>query len=272
MVKTPFGYFGSKHRIAPAIWQRLGDPPYYYQPFGGSLGGLLGRPTPGRYEFVGDIDAQITNFWRAAKYGSPNELAKWADWPHSTLDLKARLMWLKGQKEGLHQNLVADPLWYDAQCAGWYAWVNSVRMHNQGGCLHMTRRKGVRRKGQSLPAYFGQLADRLKDVTIFYGDWTHLANAAVTASKHGTVAVLLDPPYGNVREQLYDHHDRTLAARCREFALAAASPRLRIAVCGYEGEARMPSDWEQLTWGSQYGKGRECIWFSPHCQRGGEAA
>ena len=273
MIRSPFRYFGSKHRIAPAIWQRLGNPAYYYQPFGGSLGGLLGRPTTGRYEFVGDIDAQITNFWRAAKFALPSELAQWAEWPANSLDLKARLTWLKAQKDRLHRNLVADPLWYDPQCAGWFAWVNSVLMHNHhGATLTLGRSAGVRRKDQSLPDYFKELADRLKDVTIYYGDWTHLANDAVTASKHRDVAVLLDPPYGNAKQRLYDHHDRTLAARCREFALAAASPRLKIALCGYEGEARMPSDWEQLTWGSQYGKGRERIWFSPHCQRGGEAA
>ena len=272
MIRTPFGYNGSKHRIASSIWQRLGDPTYYYEPFGGSLACLLARPTTGRYEFAGDIDAQITNFWRAARYGSPAKLAAWADWPHNSLDLKARLKWLQAQKSRLHQNLLADPLWYDAQCAGWLAWVNSVRMQNKGNSLHLTRRKGVRRRNQSLPAYFTELADRLKDVTIYYGDWTHLANAAVTASKHGVCALLLDPPYGNVKEQLYDHHDRTVAARCREFALVAASPRLKIALCGYEGEARMPSDWEQLTWGSQTGKGRERIWFSPHCLRGGKAA
>jgi hypothetical protein len=271
VVKTPFGYFGNKRRIASAIWQRLGDPTYYFQPFGGSLGGLFGRPKPGKYEFVGDIDCLITNFWRAVKFAPQSELAHWADWPHSSLDLKAPLAWLLAQKDRLHPNLVADPLWFDAQCAGWFAWVNSVRQHNQASSIALGRRKGVRRKDQPLPAYFGDLADRLKDVTIFYGDWADLANAAVTESKRSTVGLLLDPPYGNVRDQLYDHTDRTPPARCREFALAAASPRLKIALCGYEGESRMPPDWEQLTWGSATGKGRERIWFSPHCRRSGEA-
>lgn len=271
MVKTPFGYFGSKHRIAPAIWQRLGDPAFYYQPFGGSLGGLLGRPTQGKYEYVGDIDCLLTNFWRAAKFAPPIELAQWADWPHSTLDMHARLTWLKGQKDWLHQNLVADPHWFDAKCAGWYAWVNSVRMHGKSTTLHLKGNKGVRRKGQALPAYFEELAARLKDVTIYYGDWTHLANAAVTTGWNGRdTAILLDPPYEGVGEKLYDHHDWNLAQRCREFANAAATPKLKIAVCGYEGEERMPPDWEQLTWGSQLGKGRECIWFSPHCRHGRE--
>lgn len=270
-MRTPFGYFGDKGRIASTIWQRLGNPGYYYEPFAGSLGCLLNRPTQSRYEFVGDIDCQITNFWRAAKWAGPGELAEWAEWPTNSSDLKARLVWLKSQKERLHENLTADPTWFDAKCAGWYAWVNSVRMHNQGSSLHLMRRKGVRRTGQNLPDYIRELADRLKDVSVYHGDWTHLANAAVTSSKRGHCGLLLDPPYEGVRQQLYDNHDRNLSAMCREFALAAASPRLKIALCGYEGDPAMPDDWEQLSWGSQTGKGRERIWFSPHCRVGTEA-
>ena len=66
-MRTPFGYFGDKGRIASAIWRRLGNPGYYYEPFAGSLGCLLNRPTQSKYEYLGDIDCQITNFWRAAK-------------------------------------------------------------------------------------------------------------------------------------------------------------------------------------------------------------
>ena len=96
----------------------------------------------------------------------------------------------------------------------------------------------------------------LKDVTIFYGDWTHLANAAVTTSGDSrSNAILLDPPYPNVKDRLYDHHDRKLLARCREFALAFASTSLKVALCGYEGDLAMPDDWEELPWGSQTGRG-----------------
>ncbi len=56
-MNTLFPYFGNQGRIAPAIWQqRLGDPTYYYEPFAGSLGCLLGCPKLGRYGYVGDID------------------------------------------------------------------------------------------------------------------------------------------------------------------------------------------------------------------------
>jgi len=52
-------------------------------------------------------------------------------------------------------------------------------------------------------------------------------------------------------------------------------PRLRIALCGYEGEHAMPRSWRIHAWKSHGGygvrnpdnqnKGRERIWLSPHC-------
>ena len=53
--------------------------------------------------------------------------------------------------------------------------------------------------------------------------------------------------------------------------------KMRIALCGYEGEHEMPSTWETVEWkanggyGNQAGENnnaaRERIWFSPHCLR-----
>jgi len=52
---------------------------------------------------------------------------------------------------------------------------------------------------------------------------------------------------------------------------------LRIALCGYEGEHKMPPSWKCVPWKTRGGYGsqshglgrenshRERIWFSPHC-------
>ena len=142
-MRTPFPYFGGKSRIAPEIWQRLGDPGYYFEPFGGALGVLLNRPHVGRHEYVGDTDCHITNFFRAAKYGDCRELAGLTDWPTSQLDLVARTKWLKQQRQRLHRNLTNDPKWYDLECAAWYAWVQSVRISANGATIVLGRTAGV---------------------------------------------------------------------------------------------------------------------------------
>ena len=74
-MKTPFRYFGGKNRIAPAVWQRFGNPPNYFEPFAGALGVLLERPRPGKKEYVGDTCCLITNFFRAARYAGISEIA-----------------------------------------------------------------------------------------------------------------------------------------------------------------------------------------------------
>ena len=43
-LSAPFPYFGGKRRAAPIIWQALGDPSGYVEPFAGSAAVLLARP------------------------------------------------------------------------------------------------------------------------------------------------------------------------------------------------------------------------------------
>ena len=273
-MRTPFTYFGNKSRIAPEVWQRLGEPTCYFEPFAGALGVLLSRPDPGRYEYVGDTDCLITNFFRAAKCGDSRELAMQAEWPTSQLDLEARTNWLRSQRGRLHRLLTDDPRWYDLECAAWYAWVQSVRISVNGATIVLGRTAGVRRRNEHLERYFTALAERLKNVVIHYGDWTRLANAAERLSRRADSGILLDPPYhyGTDRKKnLYAHDSANVSDFVRRWALARAKtpPRLRIALCGFEGEHDMPSTWEELPWWSRMGSGRERIWFSPNCLKPG---
>lgn len=270
-MRAPFKYFGSKRRIAAEVWKQFGDPTYYFEPFAGALGVLLERPTPGKYEYVGDTDCQITNFFRAARYGDSRELARLADWPTSQLDLEARTKWLKSRRQQLHQNLIADPKWYDPECAAWYAWVQSVRISTNGATIVLGHTGGVRRRRVHLEDYFAALGNRLRNVVIDYGDWTRSANAAERLSQRTDCAILLDPPYSyntGRQKNLYTQDSADVAIYVQRWALARAAthPRLKIALCGYAGEHKMPDTWEELSWWSQNCRGRERIWFSPNCR------
>lgn len=275
-MKSPFPYFGAKGDMAPEIWHRFGDPAYYFEPFAGSLGALLGRPKVGKYEFVGDTDCHITNLYRAVQYADHRELARLAKWPVSQLDLQARTKWLKEQRQRLHLNLIHDPKWYDIECAAWYAWTQSVRISTNGTTIVLGRTTGVLRKRQNLEEYFASLANRLKDVVFDFGDWTRIATAALRNSKRADCAILLDPPYDlntGRQKNLYAQDSPDVSPYVRRWALARAKthPRLRIALCGYGGEHKMPGDWEELPWWSRMGKGKERIWFSPNCLKVSEA-
>ena len=43
VLAAPFPWFGGKRRAAPTIWEALGDPGGYVEPFAGSAAVLLAR-------------------------------------------------------------------------------------------------------------------------------------------------------------------------------------------------------------------------------------
>lgn len=122
------------------------------------------------------------------------------------------------------------------------------------------------------------LAARLRHVRVCCGDWKRVLTPSVTEAI-GTTAVFLDPPYSAAAGRdpsIYAEEDLDVAHHVREWALAHGdNPKLRIALCGYEGEHEMPATWRCVAWkapggyaasaGNTRNARRERIWFSPHC-------
>lgn len=112
-LKAPFPYFGGKSAIAPYVWNALGQPKHYLEPFFGSGAVLLLRPqydSRAHTETVCDADGFVCNVWRALQT-DPDEVAKWCDWPVNHADLSARKKRLVENKDRLLQNLIADETW-----------------------------------------------------------------------------------------------------------------------------------------------------------------
>ena len=140
-------------------------------------------------------------------------------------------------------------------------------------------------KGRAIMGWFSELAERLRHVRVCCGDWSRVCGDAPTV-KQGVTGVFLDPPYAfeadnqKRRDSLYGEHDcDKVAAQVRQWAIDHGNnPKLRIVLCGYEGEHEMPAGWEYVRWkanggyGSQGSQGsqnakRERLWCSPHCLR-----
>jgi hypothetical protein len=125
-----------------------------------------------------------------------------------------------------------------------------------------------------------ELAERLRRVRVCCGDWSRVCGPTPTV-KLGITGVFLDPPYADAADRtdsLYSSDSLTVANEVREWAIAQGDdPRIRIALCGYEGEHVMPESWECVEWKARGGYGsqgenqarensaKERIWFSPHC-------
>jgi hypothetical protein len=269
---APFPYFGGKRRAAPRIWQALGDPSGYVEPFAGSAAVLLARPSfkGRRVETLNDADGWLVNTWRAIQL-SPDAVAAAAWGPVAEIDYHARLAWLQERRTpDLVAWLEGDPEAHDAKAAGWWLYVLACGIGDPFGpgpwrvvdghlrkvgnagrgvnrelpCLGNAGR-GVNRtlprlgdagKGQ-LRAYMQALAERLHRVRITCGSWERVVKPSVTRSGtggDGSRAVFLDPPYATSGD-LYAHAGGDVAVGVREWCTAA--PReLRIILCGYDDE------------------------------------
>lgn len=344
-LKAPFPYFGGKSRVADMVWERFHDPKNYVEPFAGSLAVLLSRPSwEGiRIETANDIDAYLTNFWRACAR-MPEVTAYWAEYPTSEIDLHARgdAVFYRGAigADGtlrtpieFAEKLRSDPEWFDPKIAGWWVWGISNWIGNNWSAQkkdlsakmgvtraapylagpagsgiarqmpqvtrarpNMIRPEGVARQRPrlcdaggvnshlaALEGWFSALAERLRHVRLCCGDWQRVMTDSVVIHPGTPTAIFLDPPYDPANcEVTYANHSASVSAEVREWAIAHGDDkRLRIALCGYEGEHVMPPDWECVEWKTQGGmsntgsgesraKGnvfKERIWFSPHCPK-----
>ena len=118
---APFPYYGGKRRFAELIWDRLGDPDIYAEPFFGSGAVLLARPHKPRAEVVADTNGFICNAYKAIM-ADPEGVALYADYPSYHHDLTARHIWLMGWGREHQNRLIEDPKFYDVQAAGWWIW------------------------------------------------------------------------------------------------------------------------------------------------------
>lgn len=126
-MKAPFPYFGGKIAVAKTVWNALGQPKHYIEPFFGSGAVLLNRPgyDPTIHnETINDKDGFIANVWRSIQL-SPDDTAQWCDWPVNHADLCARRKVLLKNEERLLENLVADDQWHDPKIAGYWIWASS---------------------------------------------------------------------------------------------------------------------------------------------------
>jgi hypothetical protein len=269
---APFPYFGGKRRAASRIWQALGDPSGYVEPFAGSAAVLLARPQfkGRRVETLNDADGWLVNAWRAIQL-SPDQVAAHAWGPVAEIDYHARLAWLQQRRTpDLVAWLEGDPEVHDAKAAGWWLYVLACgigdpfgpgpwrvvdgHLRKEGNAGQGVNRElphlgdagqGVNRelphlgnagRGQ-LQAYMRTLADRLHRVRITCGSWERVVKPSVTRSGtggDGSRAVFLDPPYATSGD-LYAHAGGDVAVAVREWCMTA--PRdLRVILCGYDDE------------------------------------
>ena len=278
-LRSPFPYFGGKHKAAPTVWEAFGQVDNYVEPFAGSAAMLLAAPEGRRIETINDFDGFVANFWRAVSH-DPDAVAHAADWPVNEVDLFARHSWLVRQRATLTEQLHADPAYYDARIAGWWVWgacnwIGSGWCSGTGPWVHDGERivradsnagQGINRQlphlgnaGQGsehprtvfIRAWMRELHQRLRDVRVTCGDWGRVVKDNIT-TRHGLTAVFLDPPYTK-GEMNYSAGGMGLGIADDVRAWCAANgsnQQLRIVLCGHAGEhdALLAQGWHTRAW------------------------
>lgn len=303
-LQAPFPYFGGKRRAARLVWDALGDPGGYVEPFAGSAAVLLARPnvTGRRVETLNDSDGWLVNMWRAIQL-DPAAVAGHACGPVTEIDYHARLAWLQERRTPeLVSWLEGDPENHDARAAGWWLYVCACGIGDPwgpgpwrviDGHLRKLPHLGDAGKGISrglphlgdvddspLVAYLARLQARLSGVRITCGTWTRTVKPSVIRATAGNsiIGVFLDPPYATSGD-LYattntGNEHLTIADDVRQWCQQQSG--LRIILCGYDSEhdALLGYGWSVVNGKSGGGAGynvrgdsgrRERLWRSPEC-------
>lgn len=297
MLKAPFPYFGGKSKIAPKVWQLLGNPKMYIEPFFGSGAVLLNRPPFNdlRYEIINDKDGFIANVWRALQF-NPDEVAKWCDWPCNHADLTARRKKLIASEAELLKNLVNDDMFYDAKLAGYWIWGASNWI---GGGLtrsttsphlthnreinqqipHLTGNQGVN-SCNTIYDWFKVLSNRLRNVKVVCGDWTRVCGGN-WQDNSSPVGIYFDPPYSDDAKRnnsLYHCESTEVAHDVVKWALERGQNKnYRIVISGYitEHNELIENGWNVLQWkagscwsnGTNNNRKKEALFYSPYCNQ-----
>jgi DNA adenine methylase len=170
--------------------------------------------------------------------------------------------------------------------------VNRKRIHLGAGRGVNRKRidlgfKGVANKErlENLVCYIQTLSDRLRYVRVCAGDWQRVVTDGAL-SYGSTIGIFFDPPYTDDgrASDLYNHDtdgDSIPAAVLQWCKDHGKNKKLRIALCGYDGEHNdlERHGWSVYAWKASraYGSGNnggsanntnrhnERIWFSPAC-------
>lgn len=270
---APFPYPGGKRNAARAVWDALGDPGCYIEPFCGSCAMLLGRPAFSgiRHEVVNDSDGLLINALRCIKF-DPEGIVREAFLPVSEVELHARAAFLASWKESKPVELLeGDINYYDLRAGAYWIYVMCTSIFQPfGGPWNIVGQRlvkttssssgisreipcigappmGLLRNMPRMPnesrsdkaaAYLRALQERLERVRITAGDWTRVLSPTVLRFTEGTTgtAVFLDPPYKATKNKLYRIGSGDLASKVLDWCKTKTDSDLMIVLAGYDDD------------------------------------
>lgn len=200
-VRSPFGYFGSKHRLALQIARLLPPHNAWVEAFCGSAAVTMAK-TPAPIEIINDADLQIVNVFRQLREHAAElcRLIELTPYAREEFEEARNMIAFGNEVEQARRFLVASMMT-----------VNGAIGSNGKGVKHsgFSYSQAYTRNGQearvsrwnALPPRLEKVVDRLKHVRVEHRDARELLKMFVNRP---ATLVYLDPPYLTDRNHGYE--------------------------------------------------------------------
>jgi DNA adenine methylase len=227
LIKPPFGYYGSKHRIAKKILELLPPHNAWVEAFCGSAAVTLAK-APAPIEIINDLDDQIVNLFDQLRENADAVSRAVAMTPY------ARAEYQRARKsndnlpplEKARRFLIQTMMTVNGANGGQNAGFSFSQSYSRNG------REARVNRWHNLPERLALVAERLRDVRVENRDARELL--AMFSDRPATL-IYLDPPYLTNRKQSYnvdakdeDFHSELLQICCGSKAM--------IFISGYDNE------------------------------------
>lgn len=186
-ISPPFGYFGSKNKIAFELCQNLPPHNCWVEAFCGSSAVTLAKP-PASIEIINDIDGEIVNVFRQLRNNSKMLCKQIEHTPYSEEELKnarnenAKISDLERARQFLVKSMMAINGSF-GNSKGGFSYSDSYSRNNKGARVN---------RWNNLPKRLNNVVDRLKNVRIENKDANKLIERFIDRP---ATLIYLDPPY-----------------------------------------------------------------------------
>ncbi len=226
-IHPPFGYFGSKNKIALRLSESLPPHNCWVEAFCGSAALTL-RKHPAPIEIINDIDNEIVNFFEQLR-NNQDQLCRLVELtPYAEQELiearssNSAVAKLERARRFLVQSMMAINGVFGEQPGG-FSYSDSYSRNGHDARVN---------RWKNLPSRLGPVVDRLKSVRIENKDARRLLKRYIYRP---ATLVYLDPPYLAERTNGYQNEAND-AEFHEELLTIANSAKCMILISGYEND------------------------------------
>lgn len=227
ITKTPFGYFGSKHKLALPLIKHIPPHNAWVDAFCGSAAVTLAK-LPAQIEIINDINGEIVNFFRQLRLNSHKLCREIVLTPYARGELyaarlyKNKLFSLERARRFLVSSMMA---------------INGVFGDEKGGFSYSnsyTRNGKEARVSRwyNLPVRLEAIVERLRNIRIENMDARNLIKKFLDRP---ATLLYLDPPYLTERTQGYEF-DQNNEKFHRELLRLVCNAKCMVMISSYNSE------------------------------------